>query len=122
MLTYLLLEMVKKFNLLSTTVVKLIEEELRPLIRELAYYLAEKRAANHHVKVEVPITEPCETKEQLFNRNEAADYLKVDPRTVTRYRVNRRLRFVYNDDNRIRYRKKDLNDCYYWKWGRRPSA
>lgn len=58
--------------------------------------------------------------DKLYNRNEAAAFLLVDPRTVTRYRINGKLRFVLNEDNRIRYREEDLNDCYFWKWGKRP--
>lgn len=117
MLTHLLLEIVKQISLLSTTTIKLIEE-LRLLLREFSGYLAKKHAAGRRVDG----AEVCDRKEKLFNRKEAADYLKVDPRTVTRYRVKRRLCFVRNDDNRIRYREEDLNDCYYWKWGRRPSG
>lgn len=117
MLTHLLLEIIEQISLLSTTTIKLMEE-LRLLLREFNDYLAEKHAAGRRMDG----TEVCDRKEKLFNRKEAAEYLKVDPRTVTRYRVKRQLRFVYNDNNRIRYRKEDLNDCYHWKWGRRPSG
>ncbi|MFC3198269.1 helix-turn-helix domain-containing protein [Parapedobacter deserti] len=58
--------------------------------------------------------------EKLFNRNEAAAFLLVHPRTVTRYRTSGRLRFVHNADSRIRYREEDLKDCYFWKWDKRP--
>ena len=56
----------------------------------------------------------------LYNRKEAADLLLVDPRTVTRYRINGKLAFVHNEAGRIRYRKEDLQACYRWKWGRHP--
>ena len=50
--------------------------------------------------------EPAEPEpDTLYNRKEAADFLLVDPRTVTRYRNSGKLRFVYNADNRIRYRE-----------------
>lgn len=65
--------------------------------------------------------EPIEpVPEILYNRKEAADFLLVDPRTVTRYRINGKLRFVRNDDGRIRYRREDLHACYFWKWGKKP--
>lgn len=63
-------------------------------------------------------TEPVP--EILFNRKEAADFLLVDPRTVTRYRISGKLRFVLNDDGQIRYRREDLHACYFWKWGKKP--
>lgn len=58
--------------------------------------------------------------ETLYNRKEAATFLLVHPRTVTRYRISGKLRVVHNEDNQIRYREEDLNDCYFWKWGKRP--
>ncbi|WP_262249122.1 helix-turn-helix domain-containing protein [Parapedobacter soli] len=65
--------------------------------------------------------EPTESiPETLSNRKEAADFLLVDPRTVTRYRINGKLRFVLNDDGQIRYRREDLQACYFWKWGKNP--
>lgn len=73
-------------------------------------------------KAEPPPVTPSEpaAPEMLRNRNEAAEFLLVDPRTVTRYRIKGKVRFVLNDDNRIRYREEDLSDCYFWKWGKRP--
>lgn len=75
-------------------------------------------------EVAMPVSQPAEPAEPepeiLSNRNEAAAFLLVDPRTVTRYRINGKLRFVLNEDNRIRYREEDLSDCYFWKWGKRP--
>lgn len=56
----------------------------------------------------------------LSNRKEAADFLLVDPRTVTRYRVKGKPRFVLNEDGQIRYRTEDLHACYFWKWGKKP--
>lgn len=71
-----------------------------------------------------PVSQPAGTNESvpetLYNRNEAAVFLMVDPRSITRYRISGRLRFIYDDNNRIRYREPDLEDCYFWKWGRRP--
>lgn len=68
-----------------------------------------------------PPAEPAQSEpENLYNRKEAAAYLLVDPRTVTRYRVDGKLRFVSKDNDKIRYREEDLNDCYFWKWGKRP--
>lgn len=58
--------------------------------------------------------------EPLYNRNEAAAFLLVHPRTVTRYRISGKLRFVRNADNQVRYGEEDLKDCYFWKWGKRP--
>ena len=57
----------------------------------------------------------------LYNRKEAAEYLLVDPRTVTRYRINGRLGFIQDGDGRIRYPEDALKACYHWKWGRLPS-
>lgn len=93
-----------------------IKEDLRPFIREAHEYIRERR--NGH---DQPLTEPASpADENLYNRKEAAAFLMVDPRTVTRYRIDGKLRFVYNEDNRIRYREEDLSDCYFWKWGKRP--
>lgn len=63
-----------------------------------------------------------EPDEKLYNRKGAAEFLLVDPRTVTRYRVSGKLRFVYNEGDQIRYRESDLAACYFWKWGKRPPA
>jgi len=67
-----------------------------------------------------PIAQPESEPEILFNRNEAAEFLRVHPRTVTRYRLSGRLRVVHSDGNQLRYRQGDLSDCYFWKWGKRP--
>lgn len=56
----------------------------------------------------------------LYNRKEAAAFLLVHPRSVTRYRLEGKLLFVRNDDSRIRYRREDLQACYLWKWGSTP--
>ena len=58
--------------------------------------------------------------ERLYNRKEAAAFLLVDPRSVTRYRKSSKLKHVYNGNDRIRYREEDLQACYFWKWGKRP--
>lgn len=75
----------------------------------------------------LPASPPTKTDEPeenvadvLFNRKAAAEYLLVDPRTVTRYRLEGKLRFIYNEAGKIRYRQKDLDDCFFWKWGKRP--
>jgi len=95
---------------------ELIKEDLRPFIREAHEYIRERRNGR-----EQPLMEPVSpADEHLYNRKEAADFLLVDPRTVTRYRINGKLRFVRNDDGRIRYRREDLHACYFWKWGKKP--
>lgn len=68
---------------------------------------------------EPPVPEPLQP-EYLHNRKEAAAFLLVDPRSVTRYRKAGKLAAVYTENNRIRYREEDLEACYCWKWGRRP--
>ena len=69
---------------------------------------------------EVPAqTDDATPPDTLFDRKAAAEYLLVDPRTVTRYRVDGKLRFILNEAGKIRYRESDLEDCYFWKWGKR---
>ena len=122
MLTHLLLEIAGKLGQLTSVVIKFIEEELRPLTREARGYLAEKRVLRAEAMSETPAVEPPEPDEKLYNRKGAAEFLLVDPRTVTRYRVSGKLRFVYNEGDQIRYRESDLAACYFWKWGKRPPA
>lgn len=68
----------------------------------------------------VALPQPESGPEILFNRNEAAEFLRVHPRTVTRYRLSGKLRVVHSNGNQLRYRQGDLSDCYFWKWGKRP--
>ena len=88
-------------------------------MREFRCYLAERRALH---AVAPPSAQEAELPgpDVLYNRKEAAEYLLVDPRTVTRYRVDEKLRFIRTDTGQIRYRESDLADCYFWKWGKRP--
>jgi len=98
--------------------------DIHRLMEELVARQSADRQCCRAVTMPLPQIDPCkpEPEEKLYNRKAAAEFLLVDPRTVTRYRVSGKLRFVYNDDNRIRYRKEDLEDCYYWKWGKRPPV
>lgn len=104
-----------------------IKEDLRPFIHEAREYIRERRNCREQTSAEPekrkaaePLTPASPTDEPLYNRKEAAVFLMVDPRTVTRYRLGGKLRFVYNEDSKIRYREDDLSDCYFWKWGKRP--
>lgn len=58
--------------------------------------------------------------EKLYNRKEAAAFLLVAPRTVTRYRAEGKLAFVRSRKGQIYYREADLRECYFRKWGRQP--
>ncbi|MFB2121220.1 helix-turn-helix domain-containing protein [Parapedobacter sp. 2B3] len=98
--------------------------DIHRLMEELVALQSADRQCCRAVTMPLPQVDPHgpEPDEKLYNRKEAAELLLVDPRTVTRYRASGKLRFVYNDDNQIRYRESDLEDCYYWKWGKRPPA
>ncbi len=99
-----------------------LDDDLRPLCREFREYLHEKRLRNHPFKEPTPEKPNAEQPEKLYNRKEAAAYLLVHPRSVTRYRLSGKLKAVYADGNetQIRYREEDLKGCYFWKWGKQP--
>lgn len=72
------------------------------------------------VTEEVPESSHMPHPPTLYNRKEAAAFLLVHPRTVSRYRATGKLQAVRDDDNRTRYRQEDLEACYRWKWGTNP--
>lgn len=73
-----------------------------------------------HIAEEVPELSNVLHPPTLYSRKEAAAFLLVHPRTVSRYRATGKLQAVRDDDNRTRYRQEDLEACYRWKWGTNP--
>ena len=120
MIAKLLLEIIELLNQFFGTIIAFIEDELRPLCREFREYLHEKRIGNCPFGESTSEQPEAMPPEHLYNRKEAAAFLLVDPRSVTRYRTSGKLKHVYNENERIRYREEDLQACYFWKWGRWP--
>jgi len=102
----------------NSSIVLELQKQHHTLKQILSYLMA--LAGNTPPDCPAEHTEPPR-KQKLYNRKEAADYLLVDPRTVTRYRVKGKLSFIHDENNRIRYPEDALKACYHWKWGHWPS-
>jgi|GEM_PF-1182769 len=73
----------------------------------------------HHLDQSMnPSKNASETITQLFNRKEAADYLLVDPKTITNWRKRNILPTAKHKGNTPKYHIDDLNRCYEWHWGK----